>query len=70
MSKLSEQEKTEIADRIMKELEREMLDYQWLFEQVERSVGAAKAHYKRELEKMNAKIAGMKDELRALGRLN
>jgi hypothetical protein len=67
---MTEQEKEAIANRIMKELEREMLDYQWLFEQVERSVGAAKAHYKHELEKMNARIGGMKDELRALGRLN
>jgi hypothetical protein len=70
MTKLSEQEKTVIADRVMKELERELLDFQWLTDQEEHTFGAAQAHYKAEVKKSSKRIDSMKAELRTLGRLN
>jgi hypothetical protein len=64
------EEKQARANRIINDMNREILDRQFVMERVASTTGAAQAYYRAEYKKIEQKIADWRAELDALGQVN
>lgn len=64
------QEKQTRANRIINEINREVLDRQFVLDRINSTSGAAHTYYLAEYKKIEAKLANWRTELDALNQVN
>lgn len=64
------QEKQARANRIINDINREILDRQFVLDRINSTHGAANTYYRNEFKKIEKKIQEFREELDALGQVN
>jgi hypothetical protein len=63
-------EKQNHANRIINNINREILDRQFVLDRINSTTGAAQSYYRTEYQKIEKKLAEWREELDALNQLN